>query len=134
MDKAAAVEAARIKAAGVMTPEALVALSKDKVTLDAGQGRSSRRRASHATVPDGGGVVGPNLTDDFWIHGGAPDKVLKTISAGVPDKGMPAWGPQLGADKVRAVTAYVISLRGTNVAEWQGAAGRARRRLDPKVT
>ena len=114
MDKAAAVEAERIKAAGVMTPEALVSLSKDKVTLEQGkQVFVATCLAGHRA--DGGGVVGPNLTDDFWIHGASPDKVLKTITAGVPDKGMPAWGPQLGADRVRAVTAYVISLRGTNV-------------------
>ncbi len=122
MEKAAAVEAARIKAAGVMTPEALVALSKDKGTLDQGKAVFvATCLACHRA--DGGGVVGPNLTDDFWIHGAAPDKVLKTISAGVPDKGMPAWGPQLGADKVRAVTAYVISLRGTNVANGKAPQG-----------
>ena len=122
MDKAAAVEAQRIKAAGVMTPEALVALSKDKVTLDQGkQVFAATCLACHRA--DGGGVVGPNLTDDFWIHGASPDKVLKTITAGVPDKGMPAWGPQLGADRVRAVTAYVISLRGTNVANGKAPQG-----------
>jgi len=114
MDKAAAVQAERIKAAGVMTPEALVALSKDKGTLEQGkQVFATTCVACHRA--DGGGVVGPNLTDDFWLHGAAPDKVYKSISVGVPDKGMPAWGPQLGPDRVRAVTAYVISLRGTNV-------------------
>jgi len=114
MDKAAAVQAERIKAAGVMTPEALVALSKDKGTLEQGkQVFATTCVACHRA--DGGGVVGPNLTDDFWLHGAAPDKVFKSISVGVPDKGMPAWGPQLGPDRVRAVTAYVISLRGTNV-------------------
>ena len=114
MDKAAAVEAVRIKAAGVMTPEALFALSKDKGTVE--QGRAvftSTCAACHRA--DGGGVVGPNLTDDFWLHGASPEKVWKTISTGIPDKGMPAWGPQLGPDRTQAVTAYVIKLRGTNV-------------------
>lgn len=122
MDKAASVEAARLKAAGVMTPEALVALSKDKSTLDQGkQVFTTTCVACHRA--DGGGVVGPNLTDDFWLHGGAPDKVYKSINAGIPDKGMPAWGPQLGADRTRAVTAYVISLRGTNVANGKAPQG-----------
>jgi cytochrome c oxidase cbb3-type subunit 3 len=113
-DKAAAVQAARIKAAGVMTPEALISLSKDKGTLEQGKVVfTATCVACHRA--DGGGVVGPNLTDDFWLHGAAPDKVYKTISTGVPDKGMPAWLPQLGPDRVQAVTAYVISLRGTNV-------------------
>jgi cytochrome c oxidase cbb3-type subunit III len=114
MDKAAAIEAARIKAAGVMTPEALTALSKDKGTVDQGKAVFAQTCiACHRQ--DGGGVVGPNLTDEFWIHGAAPEKIFKTISQGVPEKGMPAWAPQLGPDRTQAVTAYVISLRGTNV-------------------
>ena len=51
----------------------------------------------------------------IWLHGAAPEKVYKTVTDGVPDKGMVAWGPQLGGDRVQAVTAYVISLRDTNV-------------------
>jgi cytochrome c oxidase cbb3-type subunit 3 len=122
MDKAAAAEAARVKAAGVMTPEALVALSKDKGTIEQGKAVfATTCVACHRA--DGGGVVGPNLTDDFWIHGAAPEKVFKTISTGVPDKGMPAWGPQLGPDRTRAVTAYVISLRGSNVANGKAPQG-----------
>lgn len=64
----------------------------------------------------GQGVVGPNLTDPFWIHGGSPEAVLASISQGFPDKGMPAWKPVLGAEKVRLATAYVLSLRGRTVA------------------
>jgi cytochrome c oxidase cbb3-type subunit 3 len=122
MDMAAAIEAARIKAAGVMTPESLLALSKDKGTVEQGKAVfTATCVACHRA--DGGGVVGPNLTDDFWLHGASPDKVWKTISTGVPDKGMPAWGPQLGPDRTQAVTAYVISLRGTNVANGKAPQG-----------
>ncbi len=114
MEKVAAEQAAKIKAAGVMTPEALAALAKDKTTVDQGkQVFTTTCAACHRA--DGGGMVGPNLTDDFWLHGGAPDKIYKTINTGVPEKGMPAWGPQLGPDRVQAVTAYVLTLRGTNV-------------------
>jgi cytochrome c oxidase cbb3-type subunit 3 len=63
---------------------------------------------------DGGGSIGPNLTDDFWVHGGAPARILNSVSAGVLDKGMPAWGTVLKPDDVAAVIAYVMSLRGTN--------------------
>jgi cytochrome c oxidase cbb3-type subunit 3 len=63
---------------------------------------------------DGGGVIGPNLTDDFWIHGGAPAQILSSVSAGVLDKGMPAWGAVLKPDDLAAVIAYVMSLHGTN--------------------
>jgi cytochrome c oxidase cbb3-type subunit III len=115
MDRAAAEQAARIKAAGVMTPEALSALAKDKGTVEQGrQVFAQTCAACHGA--NGGGVVGPNLTDEFWIHGAGSDQIYKTIRDGVPEKGMPAWAAQLGPDRVQAVTAYVISLRGTNVA------------------
>jgi cytochrome c oxidase cbb3-type subunit 3 len=63
---------------------------------------------------DGGGVIGPNLTDDFWIHGSRPAQILGTIVNGVPDKGMPAWGQVLKPEQLPAVAAYVLSLRGTH--------------------
>jgi cytochrome c oxidase cbb3-type subunit 3 len=114
-DKAAAEAAARVKAQGAMTPEALATLAKDKGTVEQGK-LIFEKTCSACHRQDGGGMVGPNLTDEFWLHGGAPEKIFKTVTDGVPDKGMPAWGPQLGPDRVQAVTAYVISIRGTNVA------------------
>lgn len=64
----------------------------------------------------GQGIVGPNLTDAYWIHGGAPEAILKSIEQGYADKGMPAWKNVLGAEKVRLAAAYVLSLKGRNVA------------------
>jgi cytochrome c oxidase cbb3-type subunit 3 len=114
LDRAAAADADRVKREGVMTPEALATLSRDKTTVAQGlQVFSTTCAACHRA--DGGGNVGPNLTDDFWLHGGAPDQIYKTITEGVPAKGMPPWGPMLGPAKVQAVTAYVLTLRGTNV-------------------
>ncbi len=107
--------AAPSKASAVVTPESLVALSKDQGTLARGKQIFTQTCAACHRA-DGGGIVGPNLTDEFWLHGGAPEEIYKTVSAGVPDKGMIAWGPSLGADRVQAVTAYVISLRNTNAA------------------
>ena len=64
---------------------------------------------------DGGGNVGPNLTDAYWLHGSKPTDIWKTIHDGVPDKGMAAWGSQLGPTRVQSVTAFVLSIRNTNV-------------------
>ncbi len=114
MDKAAMASAGDAKLAGPVTAEALMALSTDRGAIARGkQIFTTTCVACHRA--DGGGIVGPNLTDDFWLHGAAPEKVYKTINEGVPDKGMLAWGPTLGPGKVQAVAAYVITLRGTNV-------------------
>jgi cytochrome c oxidase cbb3-type subunit 3 len=111
----AAAESARIRAAGVMTPQALVTLSHDAALVRQGQDvfRSTCQTCHGATA---GGLIGPNLTDEFWLHGGAPDAIYHTVTDGVPARGMPAWGPQLGIDRVQAVTAYLLTLRNTHAA------------------
>lgn len=63
---------------------------------------------------DGGGLIGPNLTDEAWIHGDSPTRLHATIVEGVLAKGMPGWGRILKPAQVDAVTAYVLSLKGTN--------------------
>jgi cytochrome c oxidase cbb3-type subunit 3 len=54
-------------------------------------------------------AIGPDLTDTTWVHGGNPTEIYDTIMKGVLAKGMPGWGPVLGAKKVSEVTAYVLS-------------------------
>jgi cytochrome c oxidase cbb3-type subunit 3 len=56
-----------------------------------------------------GGGIGPSLVDSTWIHGGTPEAIVKTITEGVPAKGMLTWGPILGPEKIGRVAAYVIS-------------------------
>jgi cytochrome c oxidase cbb3-type subunit 3 len=64
--------------------------------------------------PDGGGLVGPNLTDRHWIHGkGEVGDIHKVVSDGVLDKGMPAWSALMSTAELNAVVAYVKSLAGT---------------------
>jgi cytochrome c oxidase cbb3-type subunit 3 len=64
--------------------------------------------------PQGQGVIGPNLTDNFWLHGNTYDAIVVTVTNGVPDKGMIAWKATLNPEKIRQVAAYVLSLQGTN--------------------
>ena len=61
----------------------------------------------HAQDMTGG--IGPNLLDSEWIHGGEAADVVKTITEGVTEKGMLAWGPILGPEKVNQVAAFVLS-------------------------
>jgi cytochrome c oxidase cbb3-type subunit 3 len=63
---------------------------------------------------DGGGLVGPNLCDDYWIHGSNFVDNLKTIWNGVPSKGMVTWKGVLKPATIHAVGSYVYTLRGTN--------------------
>ncbi len=62
----------------------------------------------------GQGGIGPNLTDDYWIHGGKMVAIAQTITKGVSDKGMPPWGPVLKKEEIHSLTAYIKSIRGTN--------------------
>jgi cytochrome c oxidase cbb3-type subunit 3 len=73
---------------------------------------------------DGGGnTIGPNLTDDYWLHGGSIKDVFSTINKGVVEKGMPAWGKVMSAKDVRDVAFYVMSLKGSNPADGKAPQG-----------
>lgn len=63
--------------------------------------------ACHGADFEGG--IGPSFRDDEWIHGGTAEDIIRIITNGVPEKGMVAWGPVLGADGVNNVAAYVIT-------------------------
>ncbi len=64
---------------------------------------------------DGGkGLTGPNLTDEYWKHGGDAESIFKTIKYGVVEKGMASWKETLNPKKMQEVTSYILSLQGTN--------------------
>ena len=60
------------------------------------------------------GNIGPNLTDDYWLHGAGIDNIAKTIKYGVPAKGMLSWRGELNIDQIQEVSSYIISLHGSN--------------------
>jgi cytochrome c oxidase cbb3-type subunit 3 len=112
---AAAADAAKREASrpGSTSPEQLTALTKDASTLALGKevfGHSCS--ACHRL--DAGGQIGPNLTDDYWLHGATIEQMRKTVSDGVLEKGMPPWAKVLKPAQLDAVVAYVFTLRGTN--------------------
>lgn len=63
---------------------------------------------------EGQGGVGPNLTDDYWIHGGSIKDVFKTIKYGVVEKGMKPWQEDFSANQIAQLASFVESLHGTN--------------------
>lgn len=103
------------KAQPGVDPELLVGMSHDAKAVEDGAATfASLCAACHGDK--GEGKIGPNLTDRYWLHGGRAESVYKTISTGIPDKGMPAWETSLGPRKTQAVTAFVLSIKGKDVA------------------
>jgi cytochrome c oxidase cbb3-type subunit 3 len=75
---------------------------------------TSQCAACHAN--DGGGGVGPNMTDEYWIHGGDIKDIFSTIKYGVPQKGMISWQSQLTPSQMQNVGSYILTLQGTTPA------------------
>lgn len=65
---------------------------------------------------DGGGGVGPNLTDAYWKHGGSITDVFKTVKYGVPTMGMISWKDNLRPGEIQEVSSYILTLVGTQPA------------------
>lgn len=62
----------------------------------------------------GQGLVGPNLTDNYWINGGSFEETVHTIIEGVPAKGMIPWKTVLSRDDIYAVACFIYTLRGAD--------------------
>lgn len=62
----------------------------------------------------GQGTVGPNLTDEFWLHGGSVNEIFKTIKYGIPEKGMISWEKTLTPKQISEVSNYILSIKGSN--------------------
>ena len=90
------------------------------------QGMKKRFVSKCATChkPGGEGDACPNLTDDFFKHGGDLTEIYQTILKGIPGTEMKSWEMELGPAGVLTMAAYVGSLRGTNVAGGKAAEGR----------
>lgn len=103
-----------LKKSGLNIDASTVVLKDDAATLDAGL-QIFTKNCIPCHRPDGGGLVGPNLTDNKWIHGGEINNLFTTISNGVPEKGMQTWKGTLSAQQIQQVASYIlVKLKGTN--------------------
>ncbi len=98
----------------VSSDDKLWDLSQNAVFVDAGKQTFTSlctpcHLASLRGKSENPAAVGPDLTDQVWIHGGTPKEIFATVTNGVPLKGMPTWGPVLGQKKTVEVVAYVLS-------------------------
>lgn len=102
--------------AGEVDPEAIAGAVEKEERVEAGREVFSSKCVS-CHGEHGGGQVGPNLTDDHWIHGGTLVEIYETVSGGVPDKGMAAWEGRLSREEIISTVAYIRSIRGTDPPE-----------------
>jgi cytochrome c oxidase cbb3-type subunit III len=108
-------KAAWVAKRGEMVDESNVEFLADAADLKAGRSIFMQHcQACHAA--DGGGGVGPNLTDEYWIHGGGIKDVFGVVKYGVPTKGMIAWQAQLRPKEIAQVSSYILTLTGTTPA------------------
>ena len=89
--------------------------STDLVVLDGGR-QTYAKLCAPCHRADGGGLVGPNLTDSYWIHGSNYCDTVAVIWNGVPAKGMITWKSSLKPDEIQAVASYIYTLRGAKLA------------------
>jgi cytochrome c oxidase cbb3-type subunit 3 len=90
--------------------------SKDAAVLKSGQALYATR-CPPCHGEHGQGLVGPNLTDEYWLHGGKIKDVFKTIKYGVPEKGMISWEKSMSAQQISDIANYILSMQGTKPAD-----------------
>ena len=122
------IRAAHAKSRPEMGDAQLLALAANVETVRKGQEVFMKNcLACHG--PQGGGLIGPNLTDDHWIHGGKISNIKQTVENGVLEKGMLKWKGAIPDSEIEAVVAYIWTLHGTNPANPKAPEGQ----LEPRT-
>ena len=104
---------AYLKTQANLVDETNVTMLEDELAIEQGKTIFDMNCAAcHGFLGEGG--VGPNLTDEYWLHGGSIKDVFSTVKYGVPEKGMIAWKSQLSANEMHKVSSYLLTLVGTN--------------------
>jgi cytochrome c oxidase cbb3-type subunit 3 len=99
----------------VVTDESLDALAQDEAAVAAGKKIFETQCFACHDKGQGRVGLGSNLTDAYWVRGGAPTDIHRVVTNGIPEKGMTPWGAILGEEGVSHVTAYVLTIRNTNL-------------------
>jgi cytochrome c oxidase cbb3-type subunit 3 len=110
-----AIAAYQAKATDAIDETNVTLAKEDKVLADGKSIYDQNCKVCHGAEGQGG--VGPNMTDDYWIHGGGIKNVFKVIKQGVPQKGMISWKATLKPGEMRAVASFILAkLQGTTPA------------------
>jgi cytochrome c oxidase cbb3-type subunit III len=109
-------KAAYLAKAANLVDENTIAYKKEDAAIVAG-GAIFKQTCVACHGPEGqGNTVGPNLTDEYWIHGGSIKDIFKTIKYGYPEKGMQSWKDQYTPVQMAQLATFVKSLEGTKPA------------------
>jgi cytochrome c oxidase cbb3-type subunit 3 len=95
-----------------------LALTNGKTTFD--------KICSVCHLADGGGLVGPNFTDDYWIHGNSLENMFNIVTNGVLEKGMISYKDQMSPTQRLEVISYILTLHGTTPAKPKAPEGELR--------
>ncbi len=107
--------------------------TKDEAILSKGKLVFSGSCVPCHRADGGGNGIGPNLTDEYWLHGGDIKNIFTTIKNGVVEKGMPVWSKAMSPADVKAVAFYVMSLQGTKPANAKAPQGELFKPVDKKA-
>jgi cytochrome c oxidase cbb3-type subunit 3 len=102
-------------ASGPKIDEATVEATTDATMLANGKS-TFLNTCSSCHRKDGGGDIGPNLTDEYWKHGGNIKNIFKVVTNGVPGTNMIAWSGVMSPEAIRNVASYVLTLQGSKPA------------------
>ena len=115
MKEAEVEKAAYLKKSANNVDENTVKFSSDPAILESGKKIFlTSCAACHGT--EGQGTVGPNLTDEYWLHGGSVSSVFKSIKYGWPEKGMKSWKDDFSPVQISQLTSFIQSLQGSKPA------------------
>ncbi len=116
------VELYQSKVANAIDEKTVKLLLSDSKTISGGKDIFiGKCAACHGQAGEGG--VGPNLTDEYWLHGGSINDIFKTIKYGVPEKGMIAWQATLKPNEIQSVSNYILVIQGTKPANAKAPQG-----------
>ncbi|MCI4668467.1 MAG: c-type cytochrome [Bacteroidia bacterium] len=116
MDEAEEVHKAYLEKVANMVNETNVIALAEASDLSAGKAIYKAKNCQSCHRLDGGGSIGPNLTDEYWKHGGDVKDIFKTIKYGIPATAMIAWQKEIKPKEMQQLASYVLSLQGTKPA------------------
>jgi cytochrome c oxidase cbb3-type subunit III len=100
------------KFANAVNENNVIVLRDAKSIEDGGKIYAKNCVACHGDKGQGG--VGPNLTDEFWLHGGSTKNIFHTLTEGVPEKGMISWKKTLNPIQIQHLVSFLSRFQGTN--------------------